>query len=94
MRVRYVGLDKRTRVAEANRIKFISDSYKDTDNMNEQFGNVNGPAIVVHVNRLKGGKRVLMEIPEGFDIEGAKQHALEKGWIDLSACTTKAEYAY
>lgn len=94
MRVRYIGMDGRTRVAEANRVKFVSDSYKDTDNANENTELTHGPAIVVHVNRLKGGKRLMMEVPEGFNLEALKEQFLEKGWADLSAFTVKGEFLY
>lgn len=94
MRIRYIGLDTRTRIAEASRVKFLSDGFRPTDNRDERVDDLAGPLIVVHVTRSKGGKRLTLQIPEGFDIEAAKQQVLEKGWLDLSACTVKMENLY
>lgn len=94
MRVLYIGLDKRTRVAETNRVKFLSDGFKSTDKRDEMMEELRGPVIVIHTYRSKGGKRLTLQIPEGFDMEGAKRHLLETGWLDLSSCTVKMENLY
>lgn len=93
MRIQYTGLDGRTRVAECNRLKFIPDGMKPTDNQQEYAG-TSGPIIVAHVYRYKGGKRVIMQVPDGFDIDAARLHFLEKGWVDLAACPVKTETPY
>ncbi len=94
MRIKYVGLDNRTRIAEANRIKFMSDGFKPTDRHIEQDDSITGPAIVIHVYRNGGGKRLTLQVPPGYDMEAAKAQALERGWIDLSNCLVKLENLY
>lgn len=94
MRIRYIGLDNRTRITEALRVKFFSDGFQPTDKRDEVEDNVFGPVIVVHLTRNRGGKRLTMQVPDDFDIETAKQNLLEKGWADLSNCTLKTEHLY
>lgn len=94
MRIRYVGQDGRTRLAEINRIKFVSDGFKPTDKRGEWDETFSGPAIIVHTIRAKGGKRLTFSIPDDFPIEGAKAHMLEEGWLDLSPCPLKMENLY
>ena len=94
MRVMYQGVDKRTRVAEANRIKFLEDGFKSTDNQTERDNNVHGSALVVHLYRQKGGKRLIMQAEQSFNMDAAMRQALETGWIDLTSCTVKSESFY
>ena len=94
MRIRYVGPDNRTRIAEANRVKFMSGGYRSTDKASEVDEGFVGPLLVAHIYYSKGGKRITMEVPDGFDMETAKQQLLEKGWLDLSACKVQGETLY
>lgn len=94
MRIRYIGLDNRSRIAEVSRIKFLSDGFKDTDKKGEWDESLTGPVIVMHIVRHKGGKRLTLSVPTDFDMEAAKGHLLEKGWLDLSLCPLKMENLY
>ncbi len=94
MRIRYIGMDNRPRVVNANRIKFVTDGFKPTDNHDEWDESLSGPAIIAHLFRTKGGKRLIMQAPEGFDLEDAQQHMLREGWLDLTCCTLKWENLY
>ncbi len=94
MRIRYVGLDNRTRIAEVSRIKFLSDGFQETDKKVEVVEGLHGPVIVAHMLRTKGGKRLVMAVPEDFDMEAAKVHLLDTGWLDLSTCPLKMENLY
>ncbi len=94
MRVRYIGLDNRTRIAEMSRIKFLSDGFQDTDTKAEVVEGLEGPLIVLHLVRTKGGKRLILAMPGDFNIEAAKAHLLETGWLDLSYCPLKMENLY
>lgn len=94
MRIRYIGLDGRTRLAEINRIKFVSDGFKPTDKRDEYDDTFHGPAIIVHTIRAKGGKRLTFSVPDTFATEDAKNHMMEQGWLDLSPCTLKMENLY
>jgi hypothetical protein len=94
MRIRYIGQDGRTRIAEATRVKFMSDGWKQRDKRYEIDEDITGPVIVAHVVRSGGGKSLVMPVTSGFDMEVAKQQLLEKGWIDLSACPVKVENLY
>ena len=94
MRLMYTGLDNRTRVAEANRIKFLEDGFQRTDKMDERSDDIKGPVIVAHVYRSKGGKRLTMNVPEGYDMEVARLQLLEKGFLDVTDCTVKMENLY
>lgn len=91
MRIMYTGMDGRTRVAQGNRIKFLEDGFQRTDKMNEREEGTNGPVLVVHTTRDKGGKRLVMEVPAGYDMNAAARQVLEQGWIDLTDCTVKTE---
>ncbi len=94
MRIRYVGLDNRTRIAVASRVKFMSGGYRSTDKASEVDESFVGPLVVAHIYYAKGGKRITMEVPDSFDMEAAKQQLLEKGWLDLSACKVRLENLY
>ncbi|MDL2293926.1 hypothetical protein LJC60_04760 [Ruminococcaceae bacterium OttesenSCG-928-D13] len=95
MRIRYIGMDKRTRITEANRVKFMSDGWKSGDKKYEVDESIRGPVAVVHTDRGKsGGKRLVIPLPGNFDIEGAKVHLLENGWLDLSALPVAIENLY
>lgn len=94
MRIRYIGLDDRTRIAEINRIKFVSDGFKSTDKRGEWDESFSGPAIIVHTIRAKGGKRLTFSVPDDFAVEETKDHLMEKGWADLSLCKLKMENLY
>jgi hypothetical protein len=49
-------------------------------------------------NQISGkggsGKRLIMLASEAFDMDAAKTHLLEKGWLDLSSCPVKVESLY
>lgn len=94
MRIRYVGLDGRTRVAEAARVKFMHDGWTARDKRHEIDEDITGPLIVVNQINGKGGKRLIMLAPDALDMEAAKTHLLEKGWLDLSICPVKVESMY
>jgi hypothetical protein len=94
MRIRYVGIDDRTRIAEAVRVKFIHDGWNERDKRNELIDDIHGPVIVAHTDHIKNGKRLIMSVPDGFDMEAAKINMLEKGWLDLSSCQVKTETNY
>lgn len=94
MRIRYIGLDQRIRVANANRVKFLENGFQVTDKHAEQDESLTGPVIIAHVYRSKGGKRLIMQVPPTFDMAAAQQHLLEKGWYDFSACTVRTENLY
>lgn len=94
MRIRYVGMDGRTRVAQANRVKFLEDGFKATDTHAERDESLHGPLIVAHIYRSNGGKRLIMEVGEDFDMKAAEQQLLEKGWLDLACCPVKTENLY
>ncbi len=94
MRIRYIGRDNRTRVVVASSVKFLSDGFKATDKKDEMDDSLHGPMLVIHISRNKGGKRLTLQVPDDFNMEDAKGHLLEKGWIDFSACTLKMENLY
>ena len=94
MMIRYIGPDKRTRIAEANRVKFMSDGYRATTRGNEYDESFKGALLVAHIYYAKGGKRLTMQVPDNFDMEAAKAQLLEKGWLDLSTCTVRLENLY
>lgn len=94
MRVKFIGLDKRTRVSKASSIKFVDDGFQDTDKQIEWDERVGGPALVVHLYRMKGGKRLTMEVPDNFNMAAAERQILEAGWLDLSDCVVKSESLY
>ena len=94
MRIRYIGLDNRTRIAEANRVKFLHDGFQSTDKKDEMDDSLNGPIVVAHVYRSKGGKRLTVTVPPGYDMVAARRHLLEKGWLDISDCTVRFENLY
>jgi len=91
MRIRYVGTDGRTRVAEVLRVKFMHDGWTARDKRHEVDDDIKGPVLVVHQINAKGGKRLILSAGYGFDMNAAKIHLLEKGWLDLSTCTVKFE---
>ncbi len=95
MRVKYVGMDNRVRIAEASRVKFLEGGLQTTDKQAEWDSDVlHGPVVVVHIPYSKGGKRLMLEVAEDFDMEAAQQQLLEKGWCDLSCCPAKTENLY
>ncbi|MDL2252445.1 hypothetical protein LJC49_00025 [Ruminococcaceae bacterium OttesenSCG-928-I18] len=94
MRLMYMGVDNRVRVAEANRVKFLEDGFQRTDKMDERSDDITGPVIVAHVYRSKGGKRLTLSPPAGYDMSAARQQLLEKGWLDITDCTVKMENLY
>ena len=91
MRIRYVGSDGRTRVAEVLRVKFMHDGWTARDKRHEVDEDIKGPVLVVHQINAKGGKRLVLSVSDGFDMDAAKIHLLEKGWLDLSDCLVKFE---
>lgn len=94
MRVMYTGMDERTRVAEANRVKFMEDGFRRTDKHDERDENLTGPVIVAHVYRSRGGKRLMLQPPTGFDMKAAQQDLLRYGFIDLTNCVVRGENLY
>lgn len=94
MRIMYVGLDKRTRVADALRVRFLQDGFQPSDRAGETIDGTHGPVIVVHLLRVKGGKRLIMSVPERFDMLEQELHLLREGWINLAECTVVAENLY
>ena len=94
MRVMYVGMDKRTRVAESTGVKFLEDGFKSTDRSNERDDEITGPVIVMHTLRNKGGKRIMMEMDTRFDMNKAQIQLLENGWLDLTEGTVRMENLY
>lgn len=94
LRIMYTGMDNRVRVTEANRLKFLEDGFQRTDKPDERDDGASGPVIIAHVSRYKGGKRLTLQVPASFNMEAAKTQLLEKGWLDLSMCTVKAENLY
>lgn len=94
MRVMYRGMDGRTRVSEAIRFKFLEDGFKNTDSGSERDETVKGPVIIVHLYRNKGGKRIILEADDRFNMMAAEKRALEDGWLDLSDCVARNENLY
>ena len=94
MRVMYIGLDKRVRVAQAVRVRFLEDGFQPTDRGDGIVEGVDGPMIVVHLLRAKGGKRLTMSVPLEFNMLGQELHLLQEGWVNLSECTVIAENLY
>lgn len=94
MRLMYIGMDGRLRVAQANRVKFLEDGFKRTDNNDERYDDVSGPVLVAHVYRSKGGKRLTAAVPPGYDMAAARRQLLENGWLDITDCTVKFEVLY
>ena len=94
MRLMYIGMDGRVRVAEANRVKFLEDGFQRTDKYDERSDDIAGPVLVAHVYRSKGGKRLTASVPVGFDMLTARRQLLEQGWLDITACTVKIENLY
>ena len=95
MRIKYVGADGRTRITKVIRVKFMHDGCTMRDKRREADEDITGPVIVVHqISSSKSGKRLSMSVPDGFDMDAAKSHLLEKGWLDLSGCPMKFESFY
>lgn len=94
MRIMYRGLDKRTRVVQAVRVRFLEDGIQPTDRRDGIVEGATGPIIVAHLLRAKGGKRLIMSVPEGFNLLGQELHLLQEGWVNLSECTVIAENLY
>lgn len=94
MRIMYKGMDGRSRVCMCNRVKFLEGGFQHTDQLNEQVGDIKGSVLIVHTFRNKGGKRLTMQVPEDFDMVKAQRQLLAQGWLDLSACTIRAENQY
>lgn len=94
MRIKYVGLDGCTRVAQANRVKFLAEGFKLAERQMEWDNNLEGPLLVVHVYRSKGGKRLVMKLPERYNIDAAQTQMLEMGWLDLSEIPVQMENLY
>ena len=94
MRIRYIGTDGRTRIAEVTRVKFMHDGWTARDKRHELDDDIKGPVIVAHQFNAKNGRRLIMPVADEFDMDAAKIHLLEKGWLDLSACPVKYESFY
>ncbi len=96
MRVMYIGMDGRTRVSKALRVRFLEDGLKPTDRSDGigMMGNSEGPTVVVHLLRSKGGKRLVATVPDHFNMTAAERQLLQEGWIDLTDCTVIAENPY
>lgn len=94
MRIMYTGMDGRTRVAEANRVKFLEDGFKRTDRHDEREDSVHGPVMVIHVYRSKGGKRLIVSPPDGYDMESARKNLLRYGFLDVTDSVVKNENLY
>lgn len=94
MRLAFIGLDNRPRVAEIHRIKFLDDGFLDTDNRNEYMDTFHGPAVVVHIYLHKGGRRLIFKAPERMNMEAARMKILQDGWLDLSDCELVIENRY
>lgn len=94
MRIMYIGQDERIRVAKASGVKFLSGGFRNTDKRNEAEDGIDGAAIVAHVSRSKGGKRLVISVPDGFDMDEARIQLLEKGFLDLTSCKTINETLY
>lgn len=94
MRIKYIGLDNQARIAETNRLKFLPDGFDSNNKRSEGDESIQGPIIVAHVYRTKGGRRLIMQVPPGFSMAGAQRALLENNWLDLSECTMKAENLY
>ena len=94
MRLMYMGMDNRVRVAEANRVKFLDEGFRRSDKYDEMYDEISGPVMVAHVYRSKGGKRLTIKPPEGYDMTAARLQLLEKGWLDITDCAVRAENLY
>ncbi len=94
MRIMYTGMDGRIRVAKATRIKFLEDGFQSTDSNAERSDLVQGPCLVVHIFRNKGGKRLLVEVPNGYDMYSARFTILKEGYLDITECAVKQETLY
>ena len=95
MRIKYVGTDGRTRIAEVIRVKFIHDGWTARDKRHEIDEDITGPVIVVHqISGSRSGKRLIISVPDGFDMDAAKNHLLKEGCLDLSDCAMKFESFY
>ena len=94
MRIRYIGADGRIRVTEVIRVKFMHDGWTARDKRHEIDEDIKGHVIVAHQVNTKNGKRLIMSIPDGYDMGAAEIHLLEKGWLDLSSCPVKFESFY
>lgn len=94
MRIRYIGMDNRIRVAKANRVKFLAEGFQASDKQGEWDDTLKGPVIIAHTYRSKGGKRLTLAVPQDFDMEAAQLHLLQNGWLDLSCCPVKMENFY
>ncbi len=94
IRIRYIGIDSRPRISIASRVKFLEDGFRPTDNHDEWDDSVRGPVIICHLLRTKGGKRLIMQAPDDFDLEAAQNQVLREGWLDLACCTLKLENLY
>lgn len=94
MRLMYIGMDQRMRVAEASRVKFLEDGLQRSDRSDEREEGLDGPVIVAHVYRSRGGKRLMMQVPNNFNMEQARRQLLEEGYLDLTNCPVKAENLY
>lgn len=84
MRIMYYGMDERLRISKATGVKFIEDGFRETDKNIERDASINGPVVVIHTKRSKGGKRIVMEVDPRFDMKRAEKQLLEQGWLDLS----------
>ena len=94
MRLMYIGQDGRTRVAIVSRVKFLEDGFKVTDKYGDPDGVVSGPVLVVHSYRSKGAKRLIVSVPESYNMGRAQFQLLEKGWLDITECTVVMENLY
>ncbi len=94
MRIMYKGMDNRVRVAKATRVKFLEDGFQSTDSNAERSDLVSGPCLVVHIFRNKGGKRLLVEVPNDFNMYAARYTLLKEGYLDIADCDVKQETLY
>lgn len=94
MRIMYTGMDNRTRVATANRVKYLPDGFQDTDQRNEREEGVRGPILIIHTHRSKGGRRLIIKVPAEYNMEAAMRELLEKGWYDFTDLKVITENLY
>ncbi len=94
MRIMYKGMDGRNRVAKAIRVKFLEDGFQNTDPHAERNELVQGPCMIVHIFRNKGGKRLLVEVPFRYDMDRAQTSLLKDGYLDITDCSVKQEFIY
>lgn len=94
MRVKYIGKDNRVRISKANRFKFLPDGFQSTDPRNERDEDIQGSLIVFHTYRAKGGKLVVVSVPDDFKFDFVQMQILQNGWVDLSMYPVVSENHY